>query len=376
MPLEIPPALAPGVTIPQRDNKFQNWNGTHGYYQRADTRLQPYQTDNMRSMVYKQEDLLASSGICNTMRIANKAQVVGKKGVGGAPEPARPTDFRRSVSHASYADFVGLQAENWQKINSGDDFLPAFESVSSKNDGQGDDSYIRMHDVVDVVQTALGDTTPQFVVEKFMKLCKRAEVGGRVYWADFRRLALSALAAATADCSLKREPPPLVLLMTKPRLIDPELGPMAVVKTSYADTFGSNFKTLTANPESSPAMSTYTKFLVKGTVSTLSELRPKSILNPAAADLAAGTPKGTHQIPGYTGHMPQNVRNPRKLGHSHGDGLHPVVNSLRMTKKGGSNVLGYAGHVPWHADSERERLSGCDPRTSTGAAFGATRLTL
>jgi hypothetical protein len=377
MSLEIPPALAPGVTIPQRDNKFQNWNGTHGYYQRADVRLQPYQTDNMRSMVYKQEDLLASSGICNTMRIANKATVVGsKKGAGSAPEQPRPIDFKRSISHQSYADFVGLQTANWQKINSGDDFWPAFDSIASKNDGQGDDSYIRMHDVMDVLHLALSDAVPQFVTEKFMKLCKRAEVGGRVYWADFRRLAISALVAATADCSLKKELPPLVMLMTKPRLIDPELGPMTVVKTSYADTFGSNFSTLMSEPESAPAMSTYTKFLVKKELSTAPELRPKSMLNPAAADLAAGTPKGTHQIPGYTGHMPMNVRNPVKHGHSGGDHLHPVVNSLRMTKKGGSNVLGYAGHVPWHADSERERLSGCDPRTSTGAAFGATRLTL
>ncbi len=319
----------------------------------------------------------ASAGICNTMRIKNKAQVVGKKGTGTEQAPARPLEFRRSVAHASFVDFVGLQAKNWQQVNSGDDFQDAFDAVSSHYPQDADDKFISLAHLHDVLVLALGEDLPLFVEEKFSKLCKRAEVGGRVYWADFRRLATSALAAATADCTIKRELPPLVMLMTKPRLIDPDLGPMSVARSAYADTFGPKFSDLTKQPFSAPAQSTYTKFLVRdGVVPQEQELRPKSILNPAAADLSAGTPKGTCQIPGYTGHMPRSVRNPRKLDHSSGDHLHPVVNSLRMTKKGGSNVLGYAGHVPWHADSERERLSGCDPRTSTGAAFGATRLPL
>lgn len=375
MPLEVQPALPPGITIQNRDNKFYNWSGNHGYYQRSETRLLPYKTDNMRSMVYKQDDLLASSSICSTMRNANKAQVVGKNGIITQTE-VRPITFRRSVAHESYADFVGLQKEYSNKLSSGDDFWTAFEAISSKNNGQGDDSYIRMHDIPEVIQKTLGYETPQFVIEKFVKLCKRAEVGGRVYWADFRRLAMPAMATAEADCTLKRELPPLVMLMTKPRMIDPDLGPLRVPNSCYSDTFGPKFQDLMKHPESAPAVSHYTKFLIKGEVPSEPELRPKSLLNPAAADLSAGTPKGTNQIPGYTGHMPQNIRNPRKHAHSGGEHLHPVVNSLRMTKKGGSNVLGYAGHVPWHADSERERLSGCDPRTSTGAAFGATRLPL
>ena len=59
-------------------------------------------------------------------------------------------------------------------------------------------------------------------------------------------------------------------------------------------------------------------------------------MNIAASDLAAGTPKGTQQLPGFSGHMPANTRNPRKVEHSAGAHLHPVVNSLRMTKKGGN----------------------------------------
>ena len=380
MPLEIPPTLAPGVTIAQRDSKFQNWNGEYGYYQRADTRLQPYRSDNMTSMVYKKEDMRNSHGICHTMRLANRASVVRPEGPGSA-EPVRPISLKRSVNHDCYVDFKGLTRKGISAATSGVDeaanFQGAFENIATKGDYDGDDCYIRMDEVKDVLIAVLGETVPTYVTEKFMKLSKLAEVGGRVYWADFKRLAPSALLAASADCNVKKELPPLVLLMTKPRLTDPDMGPMAKINSCYSDTFGPSFAQLTKDPESVPVTSSYTKFLVKdGFVSKEPVLQPRSILNPANAELSAGTPKGLSQIPGYTGHIPRNMRNPRKAAHSRGEFLHDVVNALRMTKKGGSNVLGYAGHVPWHADSERERVSGCDPRTSTGAAFGEERLPL
>ena len=382
MPLEIPPTLAPGVTVQQRDSKFQNWNGEYGYYQRSDTRLQPYQTDNMRSMVYKNDDMRNSHGICHTMRLANRASVVRPEGL-GSEEPSRPISLKRSVSHDCYVDFKGLTTRGMSSGNTcrveegGVDFQPAFEGIATKGDYDGDDCYIRMSEMKDVLVAVLGETIPTYVTEKFMKLCKLAEVGGRLYWADFKRLAPSALLAASADCSVKRELPPLVMLMTKPRLTDPNMGPMSKTNSCYSDTFGPSFAELTKDPESVPVTSSYTKFLVKdGVVNKDPVLKPRSILNPANAELSAGTPKGLSQIPGYTGHIPRNMRNPRKAAHSRGEALHDVVNALRMTKKGGSNVLGYAGHVPWHADSERERVSGCDPRTSTGAAFGDERLPL
>ncbi len=376
MPLECPPTLGPGVTISQRDTKFKNWNGEYGYYQRAETRVAPYKTDNMTSMVYKKDDMRNSHGICHTMRLANRASVVRPEGA-GEEEQHRPISFKRTIAHDSFVDFKGLSQRSQSEVASGEDFESAFFAQAQKGDYDGDDCFIRMDQIKYVLMNVIGEDVPLFIQEKFNKLCKRAEVGGRVYWADFKRLAPSALAAANADCSVKRELPPLVMLMTKPRLTDPDLGPMSTVNSCYSDTFGPSFKQLTANPTSVPGTSSYTKFLVKdGVVSKEPILMPKSILNPANGELSAGTPKGTYQVPGYTGHMPRNIRNPRKDHHSGGKELHPVVNSLRMTKKGGSNVLGYAGHVPWHADSERERTSGCDPRTSTGAAFGTERLPL
>jgi hypothetical protein len=289
------------------------------------------------------------------MRIANKNQVVKNKRL-ESDDMTRPIDFRRSLSHEQHVDFRSIKRNMNQTVSGADDFREAFFAAASTGD---DDAYITMRDVPGVVVTALGDGVPEFVMNKFMVLTKRAEVGGRVYWADFSRLAIDAVDAAAADCNLKKEEPPLVTLMNKARVTDPNLGPMHTHKSAYVDTF------CLSNDQ-----------LLRSGVTKTDNNTPHSILNIAAKDLALGTPKGTLQIPGYSGHMPQNLATERKQAHSHGEHLHPVVNSLRMTKKGGNSVLGYAAHTPWHAASDKERVCGTDPRTSTGAAYGHTRLIL
>jgi hypothetical protein len=285
----------------------------------------------------------------------------------------------RSVSHEAFVDSVSKSAyaakfgsslansSSSSSSSSGDaaQWESAFHAVASArlpaSQISQDDTYVTMKEVPKVVNKVLGEDVPRFIMEKFLVLSKKAEAGGRVYWEDFKRLAPRAVAAASADCSLKKELPPLVMLMTKPRLIDPALGPMGALRSTFSDTFCVDQQEMINN---------YHRTYTSG------EPGRRAVLNPAAKMLAAGTVKGSLQIPGFSGHMPQNTRNPLKVAHSDGQHLHPVVNSLRMTKKGGGSVLGYAGHTPWHASSERERLSGCDPRTSTGAAFGETRLML
>jgi hypothetical protein len=355
MPLEIPPTLPPGVTVQNRANKFTNWNGPYAYYERAETRLNPWKTDKMTTMVYNMDHMRASQGICKSMRIANKSQVVRGRAI--VAEEARPGDLCQTIASATHSNFSVQNRDAQANIsNSGEEFKLKFYAIFATLSDGGDDAYIRMHDVPIVVKSGLGDTVPKFIMDKFMVLSKKAEVGGRVYWADFSRLVPEALSTASADCSLKRELPPLVMLMTKPRIKDPDMGPVPTQQSSYVDTFCVDHKKMLTAATEKP--------------------KPHSILNPASKDLARGSVKGTYQIPGYSGHMPLNINNPRKHAHSGGEHMKPVVNSLRMTKKGGNNVLGYSGHLPWHASSDGERLGGEDPRTSTGAAFGPTRLML
>ena len=353
----VPPTLKVATTIYGRDNRFQEWNSTYGYYSRPDSLLQQFQTDNMNALRYNKEHLRASAGICATMRQNNKNQVVRLDKPLIKADP-RPIVLTRSVSHEAFVNSVAKKREAEELGASGEHYMEAFMAIGAANNlgaEDQDDKYITMKDVPKVVNAVLGEDVPRFVIDKFTILAKKAEAGGRVYWADFRRLAPRAVAAASADCSLKKELPPLVMLMTKPRLVDPELGPMGSIKSTYSDTFCVSHADL---------------------ISTYAGAKTRAVLNPAAKLLSQGTVKGTLQIPGFSGHMPRNTRNPIKVAHSDGQHLHPVVNSLRMTKKGGSNVLGYAGHIPWHAESEGESLGGCDPLTSTGAAYGPVRLML
>jgi len=397
---KLPPTLKVGITLQQRDNRYHVWSGTHGYYQRPETYYKPYQTDNQRAMsTYNQADLRASVDICRAMATANKSQVAPKTNLAALASAPRPVVLTRSVSADCFVDFVKKKNEAWRTASNADDYRLAFERIAAaaaaklNQSNDGDELYISMKEVPTVVNAVLGEDVPRFVMEKFVVLCKKAEAGGRVYWADFARLAPRAVLAAAADCSLKKELPPLVMLMTKPRIIDPNLGPVGQFSSTYKDTYcvsqqellqpassmtllppsnnntinnmNNNNEDFDPHATSSPPSSSSS--------SMIKVSKQRDMLNPAAKVLCAGTTKGTLQIPGYCGHMPMNIRNPRKHFHSDGSYLHPVVNSLRLTKKGGNSVLGYAGHQPWHAESERERLNGQDPLTSTGAAYGPER---
>jgi len=368
----VPPTLKVAETLEGRANRFNQWVQQYGYYAKPDTLLNPFQSDAMRSMQYNTEDFAWNAQICKTMREANKNQVVQLDKPLLKSDP-RPIVLTRSVSHEAFVDSVTKAAmasnfgetSNRERLNAWEGAFAevAATRMASKTSvaASQDDTFITMKDVSKVVYKVMGQDVPRFIMDKFMILCKKAEAGGRVYWEDFRRLAPRAVQAASADCSLKKELPPLVLLMTRTRESDPNLGPMGSLKSTYADTFCVDQREM---------LKAYASSLASG------EPGRRAILNPAAKMLAAGSVKGTLQIPGFSGHVPRNTRNALKVEHSDGRHLHPVVNSLRMTKKAGGSVLGYAGHMPWHAEHEGERLSGCDPRTSTGAAFGETRLML
>ena len=85
--------------------------------------------------------------------------------------------------------------------------------------------------------------------------------------------------------------------------------------------------------------------MVRPGVSSTGMLPKPAFFNPATSHLLAGTPKGTpYQLPGFDGHLPQNVRNRRKKNHSFGDIVHDIPqNNLILTDKGMGSTLGYTG---------------------------------
>lgn len=168
--------------------------------------------------------------------------------------------------------------------------------------------------------------------------------------------------AVDAECRFRRELPALMVLMNRPRIEDKNLGPMGAMSSTYRDNFNSRKELSFAD--------TYPGFAYTKTSD------PTNIKNnnPAAQILYAGTTKSTSHLPGFKGHIPMNVRNTKKLEHCIGLESHPIKNDLRLTQRGMGCVLGYAGHVPHETSGPRaERMTACDPRTTTGASFTTQR---
>jgi hypothetical protein len=202
-------------------------------------------------------------------------------------------------------------------------------------------------------------------------------------------VAEQAMRATVADLDEKSGIPPLILLMKKqPK--ENGLGSAASLWSSnYMDNYDKPLKAAAAasRPQTSNAFGTLTHGLPVETPPlsrpcTSNPFLPKPCFNnPASSHLFAGTPKGTpFQIPGFEGHLPQSTRNLRKKEHSDGVVEHCVPsNNLILTDKGQGALLGYTGHIPitpMESLAFRERKTGCDPLTTTGATFGETRLML
>lgn len=198
--------------------------------------------------------------------------------------------------------------------------------------------------------------------------------------------------AVDAESKIKRETPGLIILMNKPRTVDKNLIALGDLSSTYRDSFcGDDQLKYDERPQFH-----YERPEV--------ECGGGSQLNKAARVLASGTLKSTYHIPGYRGHVPANIRNPKKYEHSQGRDVHPVYNNLVLSQRGMGCVLGYTGkficlhiwvlvgifmteyycivicigHVPIEPSDGQyhERKTACDPRTTTGAGFCGTRTML
>jgi hypothetical protein len=366
---QLGPTRKIGETEQSRDNRFHLWdthesNHSHGYYYRRDPTVTAYQTDNQSNMVYDSEELKSSTRCCNLMREVNKNQVLKVQPKSKfAQDSSRPKSLMRSNSSSCYIDAV-----EWKGIDpiaQEESFQAAFNSYANISDGT-----ISVKDASHVIKVCLGDTTPQFILDKFGVLSWKASIGGRVHWVDFRDIITKAFESVDSDCSIKRETPPLVVMQNKARVVDTALGPFNPTSTVYRDTYNFDGKSAQVSLMQSHNL---TRGISNDNIMT--QTTRKMVLNPAASVLGAGTTKGTDQIPGFSGHIPANLRNQRKVDHSDGSIIHPTVNNLMLTQKGMGTVLGYSGYVPKPSLHVKfnERRTGMDPRTSTGAAFGPNR---
>jgi len=347
------------------DNKFYVWatgygnpaseRKEHGYYRR-ENKSSGFRTDKFKD--YNEDEWKRSSILCNNMMMTNRNQVV--RDTSGGPS-VQPPSLARSVSSATFIDFMNFKGLDPEQVQ--ESMKAAFESFARESDGT-----ISLDDAKKVVKMCIGDDTPEFILDKFSVLCWKISAAQRIYWVDFKKIIHKAIKAADADCSVKREMPPLVQLMTKPRMHDKALGPFNQACTIYSDTY--NFDGKAAQKKLLDEMNQ----TIQPGNALLTQTR-KMALNPATKVLCAGSVKGTNQLPGYCGHMPSNLRNQRKVEHSFGLEMRPTINNLMLTQRGMGCVLGYQGYVPKPSLHVKfnERVCGMDPRSSVGAAFGPER---
>jgi hypothetical protein len=119
--------------------------------------------------------------------------------------------------------------------------------------------------------------------------------------------------------------------MMKPPTCDKNLLHLEMLTTTYRDTHCKGL----ARSQSAPA---HVSIVEAGTVAKFAH-------KASDASLIAGTTKATHQIPGYAGHIPANMRIPRKKEHAMGDTLHAVENHLSLTQEGMGSLTGYTGTI-------------------------------
>jgi hypothetical protein len=229
-------------------------------------------------------------------------------------------------------------------------------------------------DVKKVVRLCLGEDVPEFILDRFVSLAhKHSSPEGKIPRPLFlEKVVPKVQAAVRSECLFRRELPALLQLMNRPRLVDGAMGGGSSGGEALSTTYRDNFNR--CPPEIALAPNEHLAYSPLGDPLGGVAGTGTSELNSAARVLCAGTTKGTLQLPGYKGHIPRNLRNERKLEHSIGGIDHPVKNHLRLTQRGMGCVLGYTGHVPHEIEGGfRERKTGCDPRTSNGAAYGETR---
>jgi hypothetical protein len=166
--------------VPENEDKFNSWSGTHGYYTRPETVSNPFKTDKMLNQSFDKSKLVDNVTLCTTLRELNKSQVEFK--------PSTATDSKIMSRSSSRATFVDQRTMSciMKERGTEDNFMSSFERVSGGSAAYGDDMSIPLKHVSAVVNDCMGTEAPEFIVDKFVELCNRNSAGGRITWSRFR----------------------------------------------------------------------------------------------------------------------------------------------------------------------------------------------
>lgn len=205
--------------------------------------------------------------------------------------------------------FSGLRGENFRDL--------FYETASIYN---SENIRVTRDIVTSIVHGKLGEDVPSWVVDKFMKLCEESASYGELNWPLFRDIADKVLAASTAEC---------LAVKSKPTWLNASNGDIASLETPVATSYQDDYCPI--------------------------DSRDSSDFTSTTSHLFIGTSKATHRLPGYGGHIPENMNASLKQLHASGDIVREPHYDLRLTRPKAGYLPGYSGFVPVNAVNRLEK---------------------
>lgn len=287
------------------ERKFNS--GPVGYYSRLERNSNTFTTENEISSSFAKEVNESFKEILNSPKKLSTTL----KAVKIANESTQTTVAIRVPTSSTSAAFDPKKIRKLLSECTGEDFKDLFYQATSKNDSEK----IRLTDIDTIVTEKLGNDVPSWVLAKFLKLGEESSIYGELNWVQFRDIADRVLAASNAECSLTK---------VKPTWLNKSNSDTASFETPVITSYQDDYRSFEEDGRDVLSQST-------------------------TRHLFTGTSKMTKRLPGYGGHIPENMKNPIKQSHASGEIIREPHYDLRLTRPKAGYMPGYSGFVPVNA---------------------------
>ena len=311
--------LKPGETLNNRATKFQGVGFGVVYKNGAPTHDTQYKSVGQETSVAHGD-----------YRVPNRLGVMAHRVEKYKPRPAK--FLGTSTSASTHVDF---NADDRALANAtDDDFREAFNKVDEDSTG-----FVQLCEMRKLLRFALAADPSERVVAKFVKVFEANQ--------DAQATAEEIVAALPAIRNLVRAD------LFPPQAADP----LGAAKSAQASV-------LNARPMAS---SHQLDVGTPGSVPQDRGYRYKSGMASTTLDLNLGTTKDSYHIPGYGGFLAQSKNSEEAATSSNGAYTRGKSEDLRLYYS--HDLPGYTGHKPSDVKNDYGmRKGGCDPRTTSGAA--------
>lgn len=158
-----------------RENRYQEWGYSSGYYTRPSSRQNTFMTDNMCRGKFDPNATSSSYLFGITQREKNKSQVVRKDTVGNSDIFSKTEFMDDFINQRSWVNIIrhSKDEEIWRD---------AFFSIMT----EPDQNSVHVSKIDNIVFQVFGDEAPGFILDKFRKASLTLAKEQVVCWDDFR----------------------------------------------------------------------------------------------------------------------------------------------------------------------------------------------